>query len=175
MNAMNVNICSGILEKERKEKKQQADESTKQIKLLQGTSVCMWMWTRKLCCSFYKHFLSYTLIMVLTGQLQQLQDEIGVLREQIDASPGLHDELQRARDETKVLNRALEAAAVERDRDVTAVQMNLSTACKDLDQWRQTANKYEQQINDLQRDLQQQSMQWQKTAEIQGSTSYKFP
>lgn len=113
--------------------------------------------------------------MVWTGQLQQLQDEIGVLREQIDASPSLHDELQRARDETKVLNRALEAAAVERDRDVTAVQMNLSAASKDLDQWRQTANKYEQQISDLQRDLQQQSMQWQKTAEIQGSALYKFP
>lgn len=30
---------SGILEEERKEKKHQADESAKQIKLLQGTSV----------------------------------------------------------------------------------------------------------------------------------------
>lgn len=171
---MNVNILSGILEKERKENRQQADESAKQIKLLQGTSVFMWMWTRTFCRFFYKHFLNYTPIMVWTGQLQQLQDEIGVLREQIDASPSLHDELQRARDETKVLNRALEAAAVERDRDVTAVQMNLSAASKDLDQWRQTANKYEQQINALQCDLQQQSMQWQKTAEIQGSASCKF-
>ncbi|XP_075883201.1 sarcolemma associated protein b isoform X2 [Nelusetta ayraudi] len=128
----------GILQEERKENKHQADESAKQMKLLQG-------------------------------QLQQLQGEIGVLRGQLDASPGLHDELQRARDETKALNRALEAAAAERDRDVTAVQMNLSAATKDLEQWRQTANKYQQQIKDLERDVQQQSIQWQKTAEIQAS------
>lgn len=112
------------------------------------------------------HFL-----MVATGQLQQLQGEIGVLRGQLDASPGLHDELQRARDETKALNRALEAAAAERDRDVAAVQTNLSAATKDLEQWRQTANKYQQQIKDLERDVQQQSIQWQKTAEIQGSAA----
>lgn len=31
----------GILEEERKENKQQAAESAKQIKLLQGTSVCV--------------------------------------------------------------------------------------------------------------------------------------
>lgn len=109
--------------------------------------------------------------MVPTGQLQQLQGEIGVLRGQLDASPGLHDELQRARDETKALNRALEAAAAERDRDVTAVQTNLSAATKDLEQWRQTANKCQQQIKDLERDVQQQSIQWQKTAEIQGSAA----
>lgn len=109
--------------------------------------------------------------MFASGQLQQLQGELGVLRGQLEASPGLHDELQRARDETKALNRALEAAVAERDRDVAAVQLNLSAATKDLEQWRQTANKYEQQINDLQRDVQQQSMQWQKTAEIQGSVS----
>lgn len=107
--------------------------------------------------------------MFATGQLQQLQGEIGVLRGQLEASPGVHDELQRARDETRALNRALEAAVAERDRDVSAVQMNLSATTKDLEQWRQTANKYEQQINDLQRDVQQQSVQWQKTAEIQGS------
>lgn len=106
--------------------------------------------------------------MFATVQLQQLQGDIGVLRGQLEASPGVHDELQRARDETKALNRALEAAVAERDRDVAAVQANLSAATKDLEQWRQTASKYEQQVNNLQRDVQQQSMQWQKTAEIQG-------
>lgn len=109
--------------------------------------------------------------MVAIGQLQQLQGEIGVLRGQLDASPGLHEELQRARDETVALDRALEAAAAERDRDVAAVQTNLSAATKDLEQWRQTANKYQQQIKDLERDIQQQSKQWQKTAEIQGSAA----
>lgn len=32
----------GILKEEREENKQQADESAKQIKLLEGTSVCFW-------------------------------------------------------------------------------------------------------------------------------------
>lgn len=156
----------GILEEERKENKQQADESAKQIKLLQGTSVCLWI--GMFCCRYYKHLLIQTLNMVWTGQLQQLQDEIGILREQIDVSSSSHDELQRAREEAKVLKRALEAAAAERDRDVAAIQTNLSAASKDLDKWRQTASKYEREIDNLQRDLQQQSKQWQKTAEIQG-------
>ncbi|KAF0036150.1 hypothetical protein F2P81_011462 [Scophthalmus maximus] len=126
----------GILEEEREENKQQADESAKQIKLLQG-------------------------------QLRQLHDEIGVLREQIDVSSGSRDELQSARDEVNSLKRALESATAERDRDVAAIQTNLATASKDLDKWRQTANKYEHEIENLQCDLQQQSKQWQKTAEIQ--------
>ncbi len=106
-----------------------------------------------------------------TGQLRQLQEEMGVLREQIDVSSSSHDELQSARDEVKALKRALEAATAERERDVAAIQTNLSTALKDLDKWRQTANKYEREIDNLQCDLQQQSNQWQKTAEIQGTTT----
>lgn len=102
--------------------------------------------------------------------MRQLHDETGLLREQIDASSGSHDELQSARDEVKALKRALEAATAERDRDVAGIQTNLATASKDLDKWRQTANKYEREIDSLQRDLQQQSKQWQKTAEIQGNT-----
>lgn len=105
--------------------------------------------------------------MVWTGQL-------AVLREQIDVSSGSLAELQSARDEVKALKRALEAATAERDRDVAVIQTNLSTASKDLDKWRQTANKYEREIDNLQRDLQQQSKQWQKTAEIQGTTWCKF-
>lgn len=121
----------GILKEEREENKQQADESAKQIKLLEG-------------------------------QLRQLQDEMGNLKEQLDVSSSSHGELQSARDEVKVLKRALEAATVERDRDVTAIQTHLATVSKDLDKWRQTANKYEREIENLQRDLQQQSKQWQK-------------
>ncbi|XP_068184930.1 sarcolemma associated protein b isoform X2 [Antennarius striatus] len=128
----------GILEEERNENKHQADESAKQIKLLQG-------------------------------QLRQLHDEMVILREQLDLSSGSHDELQGARDEAKALKRALEVAAEERGHEVAAIQTNLSTASKDVDKWRQTANKYEREIDNLQRDLEQQSKQWQKTAEIQAS------
>lgn len=130
--------------------------------------------------TFFKVFLLFGSVAPLcatdlltlggTGQVRQLRDEMVLLREQTDASSGLSHELQSSRDEVKSLKRALEAAAAERDRDVGALQTNLATASKDLDQWRQTASKYERDIADLQRDLQQQSLQWQKTAEIQGST-----
>ncbi|XP_068605452.1 sarcolemma associated protein b isoform X2 [Brachionichthys hirsutus] len=128
----------GILEDERKVNKQQADESVKQIKLLQG-------------------------------QLRQLRDEMVILREQLDLASSSHDELQRARGEAKELKRALQVATEERDHEVASIQTNLSAASKDIDKWRQTASKYERGIDDLQQDLQQQSKQWQKTAEIQAS------
>lgn len=108
--------------------------------------------------------------MFWTGQLQHLQEEMGILREQVVVSSSSQSELQSARDETKALKRALESAASEHDCDVAAVQAKLSTALKDLDKWREMAGKYEREIDNLQRDLQQQSKQWQKTAEIQGNT-----
>uniref|UniRef100_A0A8C2X7Y2 Sarcolemma associated protein b n=1 Tax=Cyclopterus lumpus TaxID=8103 RepID=A0A8C2X7Y2_CYCLU len=121
----------GILQDERKENKQQADESAKQINHLQGTC-----------------------------QLRQLQEETAALREQMDdGAAGSREELQGARDEVKALKRALEAAAGERDCDVAAAKANLATVSKDLDKWRQAADKYEREIADLQRDLQQQSKQ----------------
>lgn len=112
--------------------------------------------------------------VIWTGQLQQLQDEIGILREQLDVSSGSHEELESARDEAKVLKRALEAATSEHNRDVATAQTNLSSAMKDLDKWRETANKYEREIDNLQYDLQQQGKQWQKTAEIQGTAWCKY-
>lgn len=175
---------AGILEEERKENKQQADESAKQIKLLQGIFLpCLqpsprWFgeqggWILLLSLS---KWMSTQIIWIptltWTGQLRQLQDEMVILREQIDVSSGSRDELQSARDEVKSLKRALESAAAERDRDVAAIQTNLATVSKDLDKWRQTASKYEHEIDNLQRDLQQQSKQWQKTAEIQGTTTW---
>lgn len=107
--------------------------------------------------------------MFRTGQLQHLQDEMSVLREQAGVFSSSQNELQSARDEAKALKRALESAASENDRDLAAVQAKLSTALKDTDKWREMAGKYEREIDNLQRDLQQQSKQWQKTAEIQGN------
>lgn len=111
---------------------------------------------------------------MLAGQLQQFQEEMGVLREQMDVASSSANELQIARDEVKSLKKALEVASAERDRDIAAIQSNLAAASNDLDKWRQTANKYEREIDDLQRDLQQQSKQWQKTAEIQGLVCCKW-
>lgn len=179
---MHLHLYSqGVLEKERKEKKQQADESAKQIKHLQGTF--LYLWIRKFSLTKEQSMSSlfvWTLTSFWTGQLQQLQAELGLLREQVDVSRSSRDDLQDARDEVKSLKRALEAATAERDHDVAAIQSNLATVSKDLDKWRQTANKYERELDNLQRDLEQQSKQWQKTAEIQGTygvcfcCSYKF-
>lgn len=107
--------------------------------------------------------------MFWTGQLQHLQEEMGLLREQALVSSSSQNELQSARDEVKALKHALDSAAFEHDHDVTAVQAKLFTALKDVDKWREMAGKYEREIDNLQRDLQQQSKQWQKTAEIQGN------
>lgn len=107
--------------------------------------------------------------MFWTDQLQQHQEEMDVLREQAVISSSSQSELQSTRDEVKVLKRALESAASEHDHEVAAVQAKLSTALKDVDKWREMAGKYEREIDNLQRDLQQQSKQWQKTAEIQGN------
>lgn len=96
---------------------------------------------------------------------------MGLLREQIDVSSSSRKELQSANDEVKSLKHALESASAERERDFAAIQSKLANALKDLDKWRQTANKYEREIENLQRDLQQQSKQWQKTAEIQGTAT----
>ncbi|CAL8367783.1 unnamed protein product [Lota lota] len=129
----------GLLDEERRDNKHQADESASHIKILKG-------------------------------QLQQLQSEVSVLKEQRDNDYSRsHGDLQSARDEVRSLQQALEAAAAERDREITAVQSSLATVTKDLDKWRQTAGKYEREIDRLQGDLQQQSMQWQKTAEIQAA------
>ena len=95
---------------------------------------------------------------------------MSVLKEQRDEdSSRTQGELHRARDEVRSLQQALEAAAAERDHEVATVQSSLATVTKDLDKWRQTASKYEREIDNLQGDLRQQSMQWQKTAEIQGN------
>ena len=73
-----------------------------------------------------------------------------------------HGDLQAARDEVTSLKHDMEAAAAERDRE-------MATVTKDRDKWRQTAGKYEREIDSLQGDHKQQSLQWQKTAEIQGN------
>lgn len=90
------------------------------------------------------------------GQLQQLQDEV--------------DAYNSARDEITSLKHALKSAAADRERDVSALQADLANASSDLDKWRQTASKYEHDVKNLQLEFEQQSKQWQKTAEIQGNT-----
>lgn len=94
---------------------------------------------------------------------------MGALGGQAKVSSGWQSELQGAREEATALKGALEAAASQHERDAAAVQAKLSAALKDVDKWRQLAGKYQRQMEDLQRDLQQQSKQWQKTAEIQGN------
>ena len=49
---------------------------------------------------------------------------------------------------------------------MAAVQAKLSMALTDVDKWRERAGKYECEVDNLQRNLQQTSDRWQKTAGI---------
>ena len=112
---------------------------------------------------------------IWTGQLQQLQSEVSVLKAQRDEDHSRsHGDQQAAREEVRSLQQALEAAAAQRDRETAAARSSLATVTQDLDKWRQTAGKYEREIDSLQGDLQQQSLQWQKTAEIQGNAMMTY-
>ena len=76
-------------------------------------------------------------------------------------------ELESQRNSKEALKRELESASSEHDRDMAAVQAKLSMALTDVDKWREQVGKYECEVDNLQRNLQQTSDRWQKTAVIQ--------
>ena len=72
-------------------------------------------------------------------------------------------ELESQRDIKEALRSDLESASSEHDCDMAAVSMALT----DVDKLRERAGKYECEVDNLQRNLQQTSDRWQKTAVIQ--------
>uniref|UniRef100_W5N6S9 Sarcolemmal membrane-associated protein n=1 Tax=Lepisosteus oculatus TaxID=7918 RepID=W5N6S9_LEPOC len=127
-----------LLEEERKANKQQTEDSSKQIQFLQA-------------------------------QLHKLQGDIELLREQKESDiSNTRDELTSAQEEILMLRRATEAATREREREIAALQGDLSTVKGELEKWRKTASKYEDEISTLQASFQQQSQQKVRTAELQG-------
>ncbi|XP_065741877.1 sarcolemmal membrane-associated protein isoform X2 [Phocoena phocoena] len=114
-----------LLEEERKAYRNQVEESSKQIQVLQVT------------------------------QLQRLHINIENLREEKDSEiTGTRDELLSARDEILLLHQAAEKAASERDTDIASLQEELKKVRAELERWRKAASEYEKEIMSLQNTFQ---------------------
>nr|XP_055128577.1 sarcolemmal membrane-associated protein isoform X19 [Symphalangus syndactylus] len=114
-----------LLEEERKAFRNQVEESTKQIQVLQ------------------------------VAQLQRLHIDTENLREEKDSEiTSTRDELLSARDEILLLHQAAEKAASERDTDIASLQEELKKVRAELERWRKAASEYEKEITSLQNSFQ---------------------
>uniref|UniRef100_A0A8C7C7A4 Sarcolemmal membrane-associated protein n=1 Tax=Oncorhynchus kisutch TaxID=8019 RepID=A0A8C7C7A4_ONCKI len=105
------------------------------------------------------------------GQLGKLAVDMEELKEQRESSiSSTQEELYSAQEEVLVLHHAMEANTAERERDIAALQRDLGGVTAELEKWRQSASKYEQEINSLQATIQQQSQHQhqQRTNDLQG-------
>ncbi|XP_029357626.1 sarcolemma associated protein a isoform X5 [Echeneis naucrates] len=126
-----------LLEEERRSNSQQTEESTKQIQYLQT-------------------------------QLGKLQADMEALREQRESTIcNTREELYSAQEEILVLRHAMEAATAEREREIAALQADLGTVRSELEHWRTTAAKYEEEINRLQDAFTQQQQQQNTANQLQ--------
>ncbi|XP_051957378.1 sarcolemma associated protein a isoform X1 [Xyrauchen texanus] len=127
-----------LLEEERRTNRQQMEESAKQIRFLQT-------------------------------QLSKLQSDMEALHEQRENTiTSTREELYSAQEEILVLRHAMEAATAERERDISALQGDLSIVTAELEKWRQTAAKYEVEIGNLQGSFQMQSQHQERAIQLQG-------
>lgn len=126
-----------LLEEERRSNSQLTEESTKQIQFLQT-------------------------------QLGKLQADMEALREQRESTIcSTREELYSAQEEILVLRHAMEAATAEREREITVLQADLVSVRSELEHWRNTAAKYEEEIARLQEAFTQQEQQQSATSELQ--------
>ncbi|XP_061544533.1 sarcolemma associated protein a isoform X7 [Phycodurus eques] len=126
-----------LLEEERRSNSQQTEESTRQIQYLQT-------------------------------QLGKLQADMEALREQRENTIcSTREDLYSAQEEILVLRHAVEAATAERERDIAALQQDLGAVRCELERWRSTAAKYEEEIGRLQEDFAQQQLQRDNTSQLQ--------
>uniref|UniRef100_A0A672LKZ3 Sarcolemmal membrane-associated protein n=1 Tax=Sinocyclocheilus grahami TaxID=75366 RepID=A0A672LKZ3_SINGR len=129
---------SALLEEERRTNRQQTEESAKQIRFLQT-------------------------------QLAKLQSDMEALREQRENTiTTTREELYSAQEEILVLRHTMESATAEREREIAALQGDLSVVTAELDKWRQTAAKYEVEISNLQASFQLQSQHQERASQLQG-------
>uniref|UniRef100_A0A672ZE45 Sarcolemmal membrane-associated protein n=1 Tax=Sphaeramia orbicularis TaxID=375764 RepID=A0A672ZE45_9TELE len=127
-----------LLEEERRSNSQLTEESTKQIQYLQT-------------------------------QLGKLQADMEALREQRESTIcSTREELYSAQEEILVLRHAMEAATAEREREIAALQADLRSVRTELEHWRNTAAKYEEEIKRLQEAFTQQQQQQSSTTQLQG-------
>lgn len=81
------------------------------------------------------------------------------------------EELYSAQEEILVLRHAMENANAEREREIAALQGDLSAVTAELDKWRQTAANYEVEIGKLQASFQLQNQHQEKASQLQGIDS----
>lgn len=126
-----------LLEEERRSNSQLTEESTKQIQFLQT-------------------------------QLGKLQADMEALREQRESTIcNTREELYSAQEEILVLRHAMEAATAEREREITVLQADLVSVRSELEHWRNTAAKYEEEIARLQEAFTQQEQRQTAASELQ--------
>ncbi|XP_075865022.1 sarcolemmal membrane-associated protein isoform X14 [Microcebus murinus] len=113
-----------LLEEERKAYRNQVEESTKQIQVLQAQ------------------------LQRLHIDIESLREE------KDSEITGTRDELLSARDEILLLHQAAEKTASERDTDIASLQEELKKVRAELEQWRKAASEYEKEITSLQNSFQ---------------------
>ncbi|XP_016862644.1 sarcolemmal membrane-associated protein isoform X13 [Homo sapiens] len=119
-----VSLLKALLEEERKAYRNQVEESTKQIQVLQA---------------------QLQRLHIDTENLREEKDsEITSTR----------DELLSARDEILLLHQAAAKVASERDTDIASLQEELKKVRAELERWRKAASEYEKEITSLQNSFQ---------------------
>ncbi|XP_053456184.1 sarcolemmal membrane-associated protein isoform X3 [Nycticebus coucang] len=113
-----------LLEEERKAYRNQVEESTKQIQVLQAQ------------------------LQRLHIDIESLREE------KDSEITSTRDELLSARDEILLLHQAAEKAASERDTDIASLQEELKKVRAELERWRKAASEYEKEITNLQNSFQ---------------------
>ncbi|XP_008258684.1 sarcolemmal membrane-associated protein isoform X15 [Oryctolagus cuniculus] len=113
-----------LLEEERKAYRNQVEESSKQIQVLQAQL--------------------QRLHMDIENLREEKDNEITSTR----------DELLSARDEILLLHQAAEKAASERDTDIASLQEELKKVRAELERWRKAASEYEKEVTSLQSSFQ---------------------
>ncbi|XP_065741876.1 sarcolemmal membrane-associated protein isoform X1 [Phocoena phocoena] len=117
-------LLSALLEEERKAYRNQVEESSKQIQVLQAQ------------------------LQRLHINIENLREE------KDSEITGTRDELLSARDEILLLHQAAEKAASERDTDIASLQEELKKVRAELERWRKAASEYEKEIMSLQNTFQ---------------------
>ncbi|XP_070246952.1 sarcolemmal membrane-associated protein isoform X21 [Myotis yumanensis] len=119
-----VSLLKALLEEERKAYRNQIEESTKQIQVLQAQ------------------------LQRLHINIENLREE------KDSEITSTRDELLSARDEILLLHQAAEKAASERDTDIASLQEELKKVRGELERWRKAASEYEKEITSLQNSFQ---------------------
>ncbi|XP_015987056.1 sarcolemmal membrane-associated protein isoform X30 [Rousettus aegyptiacus] len=119
-----VSLLKALLEEERKAYRNQVEESTKQMQVLQAQ------------------------LQRLHINIENLREE------KDSEITSTRDELLSARDEILLLHQAAERAASERDTDIASLQEELKKVRAELERWRKAASEYEKEITGLQNSFQ---------------------